>query len=137
LFIYHYLRELGAFACHCITKDFKKFWISNTVYTIRQVFAEWHGIFTPCLKNFKITYMNNLFRGLLAGAGAAKFGGGCLGTVLVFAIIWALLGTCDGGSHAYLKTSERPEMTVCAPAVAHDTSTPGTLTVTHAASLAK
>jgi hypothetical protein len=65
----------------------------------------------------KITHMNNLFRGLLAGAGAAKFGGGCLGTVLVFAIIWALLGTCDGGSHAYLKKSARPEITVCVSSV--------------------
>jgi hypothetical protein len=57
--------------------------------------------------------MNNLFRGLLAGAGAAKFGGGCLGTVLVFAIIWAVLGQCDGGSHAYLQKADRPAITVC------------------------
>jgi hypothetical protein len=38
--------------------------------------------------------MNNLFRGLLAGAGAAKWGGGCLGTIVVFLIIWMLLGQC-------------------------------------------
>ena len=32
--------------------------------------------------------MNNLFRGLIAGYGAKKLGGGCLGTVVVFLIIW-------------------------------------------------
>ena len=39
--------------------------------------------------------MNNIFRGLLAGWGAAKLGGGCLSTVLIFALIWWALGTCD------------------------------------------
>lgn len=39
--------------------------------------------------------MNNLFRGLLAGAGAWKLGGGCLGTVAVFIIIWLILGQCS------------------------------------------
>lgn len=39
--------------------------------------------------------MNNLFKGLLAGAGAAKWGGGCFGTILVFIIIWVALGQCN------------------------------------------
>jgi hypothetical protein len=39
--------------------------------------------------------MNNLFRGLLAGVGAWKLGGGCLGTIIVFVVIWLLLGTCS------------------------------------------
>ncbi len=38
--------------------------------------------------------MNNLFRGLLAGAGAAKLGGGCFSTVLIFVLLWVLLGQC-------------------------------------------
>ena len=38
--------------------------------------------------------MNNIFRGLLAGAGAAKLGGGCLSTVLIFVVLWVLLGQC-------------------------------------------
>ncbi len=38
--------------------------------------------------------MNNIFRGLLAGWGASKLGGGCLGTIVVFLLIWFLLGTC-------------------------------------------
>jgi len=39
--------------------------------------------------------MNNLFRGLLSGYGAYKLGGGCLGTVVMFIIIWVLLGKCN------------------------------------------
>jgi len=38
--------------------------------------------------------MNNLFRGLISGYGAAKLGGGCLGTVVVFIIIWMALEHC-------------------------------------------
>jgi hypothetical protein len=36
--------------------------------------------------------MNNIFKGLIAGAGAKAFGGGCLGSIIVFIIIWMLLG---------------------------------------------
>ncbi len=39
--------------------------------------------------------MNNLFRGLLAGYGASKLGGGIIGTIVVFIIIWVILGTCS------------------------------------------
>jgi hypothetical protein len=39
--------------------------------------------------------MNNLFRGLLAGAGAKWLGGGLISTVIVFFILWALLGQCS------------------------------------------
>lgn len=39
--------------------------------------------------------MNNLFKGLLAGVGAAKWGGGCFGTILVFIVIWVALGQCN------------------------------------------
>jgi len=39
--------------------------------------------------------MNNILRGLIAGYGAKKLGGGCLGTILVFAIIWVVLGQCS------------------------------------------
>lgn len=38
--------------------------------------------------------MNNFFRALLAGAAAKKFGGGCLGTIVVFALVWVALGQC-------------------------------------------
>ncbi len=36
--------------------------------------------------------MNNIFRGLLAGYGAKKLGGGCIGTIIIFIIIWYILG---------------------------------------------
>ena len=39
--------------------------------------------------------MNNILKGLIAGFGAKKLGGGCLGTVVVFVIIWLLLGQCN------------------------------------------
>ncbi len=39
--------------------------------------------------------MNNFFRALIAGYGAKKLGGGCLGTVIVFIIIWVALGQCS------------------------------------------
>jgi hypothetical protein len=38
--------------------------------------------------------MNNILRGLIAGYGAKKLGGGCLGTVVVFFIIWVALKNC-------------------------------------------
>ncbi len=39
--------------------------------------------------------MNNIFRGLLAGYGAKKLGGGCFSTILVFILLWVLLGQCN------------------------------------------
>jgi hypothetical protein len=39
--------------------------------------------------------MNNIFRGLIAGYGAKKLGGGCLSTIVVFIVIWVLLKECN------------------------------------------
>jgi hypothetical protein len=39
--------------------------------------------------------MSKLLRGLAAGYGAKKLGGGCFGTILVFVILWYLLGHFD------------------------------------------
>ena len=39
--------------------------------------------------------MNNIFKGLIASYGAMKLGGGCFGTIVVFIIIWVLLGQCS------------------------------------------
>lgn len=38
--------------------------------------------------------MNNIFRGLIAGYGAKKLGGGILGTIIVFIVIWVSLKNC-------------------------------------------
>ncbi len=39
--------------------------------------------------------MNNFFKTLIAGYGAWKLGGGCFGTIIVFVIIWVVLGQCS------------------------------------------
>jgi len=39
--------------------------------------------------------MSKLLRGLAAGYGAKKLGGGCISTVLAFALLWWLLGYCS------------------------------------------
>jgi len=39
--------------------------------------------------------MSKLLRGLAAGYGAKKLGGGCFGTILIFLILWWLLGHLD------------------------------------------
>jgi len=36
--------------------------------------------------------MSKLLRGVVAGAGAWKLGGGCLTTILIFIVLWWLLG---------------------------------------------
>lgn len=38
--------------------------------------------------------MNNILKGLISGYGASKLGGGCVGTVVVFVIIWLVLSNC-------------------------------------------
>ena len=38
--------------------------------------------------------MNNFFKTIIAGYGASKLGGGCISTVIVFILIWTLLGQC-------------------------------------------
>lgn len=39
--------------------------------------------------------MNGLFKGLIAGYGAKKLGGGIIGTIVVFIVIYMLLGYCN------------------------------------------
>ena len=47
------------------------------------------------IQTTKTKAMNNLFKGLISGYGAMKLGGGCLGTIVVFVIIWVILGQCS------------------------------------------
>jgi len=44
--------------------------------------------------------MNNFFRGIIAAWGAKKLGGGCLSTIVIFIIIYTLLGKCGNESRA-------------------------------------
>jgi hypothetical protein len=39
--------------------------------------------------------MNKLIRALIAGYSAKKLGGGCLSTILIFIVIYYLLGQCN------------------------------------------
>jgi len=39
--------------------------------------------------------MNKFFRALVAGYGAKKLGGGCLSTIVIFLLIYWLLGQCN------------------------------------------
>ncbi|WP_026897859.1 hypothetical protein [Daejeonella oryzae] len=39
--------------------------------------------------------MNKFFRALIAGYGAKKLGGGCFSTILIFVLIYFLLGQCN------------------------------------------
>jgi hypothetical protein len=48
----------------------------------------WHNL----LSQFKNADMNNFWRTLIAGYAGWKWGGGCLGFVVVFIIVFYLLG---------------------------------------------
>jgi hypothetical protein len=39
--------------------------------------------------------MNSIFKGLIAGYSAKKLGGGCFSTILIFVIVYYLLGQCN------------------------------------------
>ncbi len=39
--------------------------------------------------------MPNWLRALIAGYGAKKLGGGCFSTIIIFIVIWYVLGQCN------------------------------------------
>jgi len=39
--------------------------------------------------------MNSFFKTIIAGYGAKKLGGGCFSTIILFVIIYMLLGQCN------------------------------------------
>ena len=47
--------------------------------------------------------MNNFFRALIAGYGAKKLGGGCLSTIVIFIVIYTLLGKCNDSPRAAMR----------------------------------
>ena len=59
--------------------------------------------------------MNNLIRGLIAGYGAKKLGGGCFSTVLVFVLIWMALGMCGSAAPPVAPAPPAVEMPMSAP----------------------
>jgi hypothetical protein len=59
--------------------------------------------------------MNNFFKVLIAGYGAKKLGGGCVSTIVIFIVIYMLLGKCDNDvKSAPLK--QQPKVTLVQPA---------------------
>ncbi|UOE52468.1 hypothetical protein MTO98_15435 [Mucilaginibacter sp. SMC90] len=44
--------------------------------------------------------MINFFRGIIATWGAKKLGGGCLSTIVIFVVIYMLLGKCNNDIRA-------------------------------------
>lgn len=54
--------------------------------------------------------MNSFFKTLIAGYGAKKLGGGCFSTILIFVLIYWLLGQCNPGSVG--KNKEVPEKSI-------------------------
>lgn len=54
--------------------------------------------------------MNNFFRGIIAAWGAKKLGGGCLSTIVIFIIIYTLLGKCGNESKAAIKEFRGPHI---------------------------
>jgi hypothetical protein len=52
----------------------------------------WHNYYRAVKQN---TQMNRFFRTLIAGYGAKKLGGGCFSTIIIFVIIYYLLGQCN------------------------------------------
>lgn len=58
--------------------------------------------------------MNNFFRGIIAAWGAKKLGGGCLSTIVIFVVIYMLLGKCNNDPRA--ETIKPKPVAVCGKA---------------------
>jgi hypothetical protein len=58
--------------------------------------------------------MNKFFRGIIAAWGAKKLGGGCLSTIIIFIVIYTLLGKCNNGTRASAQNQQtKPAVAVC------------------------
>lgn len=58
--------------------------------------------------------MNNFFRTIIAGWGAKKLGGGCLSTIIIFVLIYTLLGKCNNNTKAAVPAGAQPKpVAVC------------------------
>jgi len=64
--------------------------------------------------------MNKFFRAIIAGWGAKKLGGGCLSTIVIFIIIYTMLGKCNQTSHASSKPASVKVQTIKSADVAEN-----------------
>jgi hypothetical protein len=60
--------------------------------------------------------MNNFFRGIIAAWGAKKLGGGCFSTIVIFIVIYVLLGKCNNNSRAATVQPVKTNVAWCKPA---------------------
>jgi len=60
--------------------------------------------------------MNNFFRTIIAAWGAKKLGGGCLSTIVIFIVIYTLLGKCNQSSRASEKPGQLKNQAITKPA---------------------
>jgi hypothetical protein len=59
--------------------------------------------------------MNKFFRAIIAAWGAKKLGGGCLSTIVIFIVIYTLLGKCNNNSRAAAEVKPK-SIAVCSTA---------------------
>lgn len=57
--------------------------------------------------------MNRFFRAIIAAWGASRLGGGCLSTIVIFIIIYSLLGKCNHTRGADLHKAPKTSAVVC------------------------
>jgi hypothetical protein len=58
--------------------------------------------------------MNKFFRGIIAAWGAKKLGGGCISTIVIFILIYTLLGKCNNNTRAASQSGQQqPTVAVC------------------------
>lgn len=67
--------------------------------------------------------MNNFVRTLIAGYGAKKLGGGCISTILIFIVIYWLLGQTCNGNNNNVQQRTGQEMKITVPAKTEMTQT--------------
>jgi hypothetical protein len=56
--------------------------------------------------------MPNWLRALIAAYGAKKLGGGCFSTILVFVVIYLVLGQCNHSTVSHAKLNRTPAVRV-------------------------
>ncbi|MES2279701.1 MAG: hypothetical protein V4592_26950 [Bacteroidota bacterium] len=57
--------------------------------------------------------MNNFFRGIIAAWGAKKLGGGCLSTIVIFIVIYVLLGKCSNEPARAAVVTKPQKVAIC------------------------
>lgn len=57
--------------------------------------------------------MNKFFRAIIAAWGAKKLGGGCLSTIIIFIVIYMLLGKCNNGTRAAQQNTRVKSVAIC------------------------